>query len=83
MAERLVGAGADINIKSGEIHSNSPAGWAIVAGSADVFCYLMDQGAEVLDFFLPDAQAAVSGEFRQYKSVPQENYDRILARLDR
>ncbi len=80
-ANALISYGADINALSGEIHNNSAAGWAIVAGSADVFCCLMDHGAEVKEFFLNDAIAAVNGEFREYKVVPQENYDRILARL--
>lgn len=81
-AKSLIACGADINSLSGEIHNNSPAGWAIVAGSADVFCFLMDCGAEVKDYFLDDAKAAVAGKFRQYKVVPQENYERILNRLD-
>ena len=81
-ARALIESGADINQRSGEIHNNVPAGWAIVAGSADVFCLLMDQGCEVLEFFAEDAQAAVDGEFRQYKVVPQENYNRILKRAN-
>ena len=80
-ANALVEAGADINLRSGEIHNNNAAGWAIVAGSADVFCMLMDRGADVLDFFKADANAAVEGKFRQYKVVPQENYERIHDRL--
>jgi ankyrin repeat protein len=82
VAKKLVAAGADLNKRSGKIHNNSPAGWAIVAGSADVFSYLMDQGAETLDHFLEDAQASARGEHLEYKCVPMENYQRILARLD-
>ena len=67
VAKKLVAAGADINKRSGEIHNNSPAGWAIVAGSADVFNYLMDQGAEKLDHFMADAQASARGKHLQYK----------------
>ena len=81
VARQLIACGADMNQRSGEIHNNTPAGWAIVAGSADVFDVLLESGAEVLDYFLPDAKAAVAGEFRKYKNVPQENYDRILLRL--
>lgn len=77
----LVENRADVNARSGELHNNSPAGWAIVAGSADVFDYLMDSDAEVLDWFHDDAKRAVQGEFRQYKNVSQENYERILTRL--
>ena len=81
-AKALVENGASVNILSGENHNNSPAGWAIVAGSADVFCWLMDQGAEAKEFFLDDAKAAVEGQFRAYKVVPQQNYERILRRLN-
>ncbi len=62
-------------------HNNSPAGWAIVAGSADVFELLLDRGADVLDGFSADAQAAINGEFVKYKWVPPENYQRIWDRL--
>ena len=81
VAQKLVLRGANIDARSGEIHNNSPAGWAIVAGSADVFCYLMDEGAQVLEWFLGDAEAAVAGEFGEYKTVDPANYKRILERL--
>lgn len=81
VATALLNNGADINARSGKIHNNSPAGWAIVAGSADVFALLMDRGAEILDWFAKDAAAAVNGEFRRYKYSPQQNYDRIQKRL--
>lgn len=81
VAEALLDAGADIDILSGDIHNNSPAGWAIVAGSANVFEFLMDRGAAKLDWFQESAEAAVKGDFLQYKCVPQENYERILRRL--
>ncbi len=81
VAKRLVEAGADINKRSGTLHNNSPAGWAIVAGSADVFCYLIDQGAERLDHFSRDAQASARGENLQHKCVPMGNYQRILERI--
>ena len=81
IARTLVENGAEVNISSGEIHNNSPAGWAIVAGSADVFEFLMDSGAEVKEFFVADAKAAVQGEFRAYKNSPQEHYERILKKL--
>lgn len=79
--ECLLKNGANINIRSGSIHNNSPAGWAIVAGSADTFELLIERGAEVFDWFQQDAEAAVAGEFRKFKTVPQQNYDRILAKL--
>jgi ankyrin repeat protein len=77
VATALVDHGADINIRSGRIHNNSPAGWAIVAGSADVFEMLLDRGAEVLDWFSEDAQAAMDGKFLPYKRVAQDCYQRI------
>ncbi len=81
VAMKLVEAGADINKRSGKIHNNSPAGWAIVAGSVDVFKYLMDQGAEQLDHFIRDAQASARGDNLKFKCVPMENYQKILERL--
>lgn len=81
-AVQLIKSGADINLRSGKIHNNTPAGWAIVAGSADVFELLMDHNCEILEFFKDDAAAAVNGKFRQYKVVPQDNYDRIQSRLN-
>ncbi|MEO1614646.1 MAG: ankyrin repeat domain-containing protein [Planctomycetota bacterium] len=80
-AKALVESGAGIDLRSGPIHDNTPAGWAIVGGSANVFEYLMDQGAEVLDFFESSAVAAVNGEFRKYKYATQGNYQRILDRV--
>jgi ankyrin repeat protein len=83
VAEKLLDCGADINIRSGKIHNNTPAGWAIVAGSDRVFSMLMDHGAETFDWFQDDAEAGIVGEFRNVKAVPTENYHRILARLNK
>ncbi len=77
----LADHGADLDKLSGEIHSNSPAGWAIVAGSCKAFEILIDRGAKIQDWFLDSAQAALNGEFLQYKRVPQENYRRIAAKI--
>jgi len=81
VTKKLVELGANVNMRSGSIHNNTPAGWAIVGGSADVFCYLIDNGAEIKDYFLKDAKAGVSGEFMKYKKVPAENNSRILDKL--
>ena len=81
VARRLLDHGADIDARSGKLHNNSPAGWAIVAGSADVFELSMDRGAAVLDWFRDDARRALAGEFLQHKCVPQSHYERILNRL--
>ena len=80
-AAALVENGADVNIRSGENHDNSPAGWAIVAGSNGVFSYLLDHGAESLPWFQRDVEAGVNGQFEQYRSVPPENREQILKRL--
>jgi ankyrin repeat protein len=80
-AQRLVAHGADLNARSGKLHQNSPAGWAIVAGSARVLEYLLDCGAERLPWFVEDARDGVAGRFGQFKRVPAENHARILARL--
>ena len=80
-AEALLDCGASIDIRSGRLHHNSPAGWAIVAGSADFFEFIMDRGAQTFEFFEADAQAALAGEFLPYTCVPTTNYDRIWKRL--
>lgn len=81
VADTLIQLGADINKLSGSIHNNTPAGWAIVAGSANVFCHLIDNGATVLDYFEKDIRAGLAGEFMQYKKVDMENFRRMLGKL--
>jgi len=82
-ADKLLDLGANINARSGNIHNNTPAGWAIVAGSDRVFARLMDRGATKMDWFERDVQAAEAGEFVKYKVVASDNYARIRQRLDR
>ena len=78
----VIGEPDHINNRSGKIHNNSPAGWAIVAGSDRVFDLLLDHGAAKLDWFSDDAQAAVNGAFAQFKVVPHASYERIQTRLN-
>ena len=78
-AKTLIDNGAGIDLNTGEIHNNSPAGWAIVAGSADTLEVLFDHGAEMRDYYLRDAKLALDGEFKVCKASPQENYERVLA----
>ena len=78
---KLIALGADINIRSGRIHNNSPAGWAIVAGSDRVFSLLMDHNAQIHPWFAEDAQIAIEGGFTKYKPAPAENYANIQNRL--
>lgn len=80
-AEFLLVHGAEMDAESGEIHANTPAGWAIVAGSVHVLKTLLDRGAEMRAYYLNDAEAAASGAFRQYRASPQENYTRALEML--
>jgi len=81
VAQQLVKDGANIDLRSGEIHNNTPAGWAIVGGSPDVFCFLIDQGAVVQDYFESDIRAGLNGEFQKYKQVPLTNFERMLEKI--
>ena len=82
-AEALLDVGADINAKSGQIHNNSPAGWAIVAGADKVFELLMDRGAACYEWFLDDARDAINGRFNQVSTATPEQRARILSRLSK
>jgi ankyrin repeat protein len=77
-AKALVKCGADLNVRSGKLHNNAPAGWAIVAGSADVFEYLLSAGAERLPWFLDDARGGCEGRFDQVSAAPRGQRERIL-----
>ena len=78
VAAELIKFGADVNIRSGKTHNNSPAGWAIVAGSSDVFSWLVKNGAEKLPWFEDDAQDSVDGKFDDYKHAPIAKRKEIL-----
>lgn len=80
-AEALLDNGADIDARSGKLHNNSPAGWAIVSGSDKVFELLMDRGALCYEWFLEDARAACAGRFDQVSDALPEQRARILSRL--
>ncbi len=80
-ARALLDNGADIEARSGKLHNNTPAGWAIVAGAEKVFGLLMDRGAQRHPWFLDDARHACAGRFDQVANVPHEQRQRILARL--
>ena len=82
-AEALLENGADIDAVSGKLHNNSPAGWAIVAGSDSVFELLMDRGAQCHSWFLDDARDACAGRFDQVSNASVEQRGRILSRLSR
>jgi ankyrin repeat protein len=77
-AAALLDGGADIDRRSGPIHRNTPLGWAIVGGSANVVELLLGRGAAVLDFMPADAERGAAGEFRQFKRTSGlESWDRI------
>jgi ankyrin repeat protein len=66
-AAALLDGGAEIDRRSGHMHSNTPLGWAIVGGSAGVVGLLLSRGAAVLDFMAGDVERGAAGEFRQFK----------------
>jgi ankyrin repeat protein len=80
-AQSLLENGADIEARSGKLHNNTPAGWAIVAGADRVFEYLMDRGAHCHPWFLEDARDACNGTFDQICSALPEPRQRILSRI--
>lgn len=81
-AAALLDCGAELDLRSGPIHNNSPAGWAIVAGAAEVFELLMVRGATQFPWFLDDARDALAGRFDQVSRATVEQRQRILKRLE-
>jgi ankyrin repeat protein len=82
-AQALLSSGADIEARSGKLHNNTPAGWAIVAGADAAFELLIEQGAQCHSWFLDDARDACAGRFDQVSNPSQEQRIRILARLSK
>lgn len=80
-AKVLVEHGADVDTRSGKLHNNTPAGWAIVAGSADVFEYLIVRGATRHPWFVDDALDASAGRFDNISRANIEQRLRILSLL--
>ncbi len=80
-ARALLDNGADIEARSGKLHNNTPAGWAIVAGADKAFNLLIDRGALKHPWFLDDARDACAGRFDQVANVSYEQRQRILSRL--
>ncbi len=81
VTKKLVELGAQMDKRSGKIHNNTPAGWAIVGGSADVFCYLIEQGAEIQDYFAKDIEAGLKGDFQIYQWVPLTNFEKMKEKI--
>lgn len=80
-AEALIDSGADIEKRSGEIHQNTPMGWAIVAGSADIAKLLLSKGCQIQDYYLSDAQHGIEGGFQSIKATPKQQYERLFSLL--
>ncbi len=78
-AQALLEAGADIEARSGKLHNNTPAGWAIVAGADEVFERLLNRGAQHQPWFLDDARDACGGRFDQVSNASSEQRKRILS----
>ncbi len=73
-ARTLLKNGADVDRNSGDIHANSPLGWAIVAGSVDVAKVFLEFGAQNRDYYLSDCQNGFNGAFAQVAHTDRENY---------
>jgi len=82
-AVALLENGSDIEARSGKMHNNTPAGWAIVAGADSVFEVLMEQGAHQHPWFLEDARDACAGNFDQVSTASKDQRTRILSLLER
>lgn len=83
VARFLLDHGANLEAESGELHRNTPAGWAIVAGSDRALAVFFERGAAVRDYYLREAENAAAGAFRCYKWTRQANNDRVLALVKR
>jgi len=79
--EHLVGLGAAIDQVSGSIHENTPLGWALVNGKADVVERLLTLGAKVLPHHRTDLMSAAEGQF-DFTAGTEEDFDRIAELLD-
>jgi ankyrin repeat protein len=80
-AKALIDNGADIEARSGKLHNNTPAGWAIVAGADEVFELLLDNGAQRHPWFMDDARDACEGRFDQVANASSQQRNRILSKL--
>jgi ankyrin repeat protein len=81
--EVLLDSGADIEVRSGPMHHNTPLGWAIVGGAVNVVELLLRRGAAVHRFHVEDAEAGVAGEFTKWSCAPRANWERIAEMVAR
>ena len=82
-ARELLNNGADIEARSGKLHNNTPAGWAIVAGAEGVFELLIDHGAHCHPWFLDDARDGCAGRCDQVSSASKNQRIAIWSRPER
>jgi ankyrin repeat protein len=67
----LLDHGADIDRRSGELHKNTPAAWAIVAGSVEALELLLQRGAPIHPWFQSDLEKGSRGEFNWSGAKPE------------
>lgn len=77
MVRLLLDQGAEIDIESGELHCNSPLGWAIVSGAVEAVQALLEGDAAIEVHHLKDALRGVDGDFRSYSHAKPEAYRQI------
>jgi hypothetical protein len=82
-ARKLLEVGTDPELNSGKLHSNTPLGWAIVAGSVEVVELLLSRTMAMRDHYIADARRGMQGAFRDYAHPREGAYTTILARLMR
>ena len=80
-AKFLIASGADIERKSGQLHKNTPLGWAIVAGATKVVKLLLDSGAKLHNSHMDDAEYCAQGKFQENKKVDPQIYHTIIKLL--
>lgn len=82
MVTLLVEKGADLEAVDLD-HEASPLGWAAFFGNADMARHLIELGADVNHQCKPMmiAESGHKGEWRDYASVPPEQYEAVMAVL--
>ena len=77
LAEFLLDHGAAIDQPSGELHRNSPLGWAVVAGRPQMGEFLVERGATVEDFHMKDAEAGAERGFANWTDATRDDFLKI------
>ena len=74
----LIENGADLEALTGEIHRNTPMGWACVAGAVEMVHLLLASGAKHEGGHLSTALSGEAGNLRKYCNPPLKNYRKII-----